>query len=70
MTENTIAKAELTEKELAEYLRISVRTLQIWRAKNKAPNHYRHGYKGIRYKLEDILKWKEKFQNSQETEEL
>ncbi|MBY0554220.1 helix-turn-helix domain-containing protein [bacterium] len=60
--------SDLTEKELAEHLSVSVRTLQIWRAQNKAPKHYRHGYKGIRYKVEDVLAWKQKLQDSQETE--
>lgn len=70
MNEITSTNAELTEKELAEHLKVSVRTLQIWRAKNTAPKHYRHGYKGVRYKLEDVLEWKSRLQCSQEQEEL
>lgn len=61
---------DLTEKEVAEMLRVSVRTLQIWRASGKAPAHYRHGFKGIRYRHKDIVAWKDKLSHSQETEEL
>lgn len=56
---------ELTEKEVAEMLRITVRTLQIWRSQGKAPKHYRFGYKGVRYLLEDVLKWKENLKFNQ-----
>ncbi len=61
---------DLTEKEVAEILRVSVRTLQIWRTTGKAPKYYRHGFKGVRYRYADVEAWKENLIHSQTVEEL
>jgi excisionase family DNA binding protein len=61
---------DLTEKEVAEILRVSVRTLQIWRANGKAPKCYRHGFKGVRYRYADVMAWKENLILSQNAEDL
>lgn len=61
-----VLEKDLIEKEVAEMLRVSVRTLQIWRASGTAPKHYRHGYKGVRYKIADVISWKNQRAQSQE----
>ncbi len=71
MTNTTVEnEKDLTEKEVAEILRVSVRTLQIWRASGKAPKHYRQGFKGVRYRYEDLMAWKENLICSQNSEDL
>ena len=57
---------DLTEKEVAEMLRVTVRTLQIWRALGTAPKYYRHGYKGVRYRIADVISWKNQRPQSQD----
>jgi predicted DNA-binding transcriptional regulator AlpA len=44
----------LTEKELAQHLKIKVKTLQHWRAKGQGPPHIRLGSKIVRYRLNDV----------------
>lgn len=45
----------LDEKELAEHWKVSVRTLQYWRQKNKGPVFTEIGEGVVRYRREDVL---------------
>jgi len=42
-----------SEKEAAEMLNISVKTLQAWRFKGNGPRYYKLG-RCVRYKIEDL----------------
>lgn len=54
--------AEFTTRELAEYLKVSTRTLERWRKKRCGPRYEKQG-RFIRYKLSSIKEW----QNAIET---
>jgi predicted DNA-binding transcriptional regulator AlpA len=49
----------LTEKELAEHLKIKVKTLQLWRMKGQGPPHIRLGSKLVRYRLHEVREFLE-----------
>lgn len=57
--ENITNEPLLTESEAADFLGVSVRSLQNWRALGKAPKFYKYGYKGVRYRLAELIKWLE-----------
>jgi excisionase family DNA binding protein len=46
----------LTEPEVAQRLRVSVRTLQHWRLRGEGPPHF-HAGRLVRYSLADINAW-------------
>lgn len=46
------------EKEAAEFLSISVKTLQQWRYLKKPPVYFKIG-KNVRYKSDDLVKYME-----------
>lgn len=47
----------LVEKEVAEQLGVTIRTLQRWRQESKGPKYCRLTRQTIRYKQEDIDQW-------------
>lgn len=49
-------EALLTEVDAADLLRLSIRTLQSWRARDFGPAFIRAG-RAIRYRRNDIIKW-------------
>jgi excisionase family DNA binding protein len=49
----------MTEAEVAEYLRVTVRTLATWRAEGRGPRPLRVG-RGIRYRRSDVDAWLER----------
>ena len=52
-----MAQANLTEKQVAERLRVSVRTVQAWRHKRRGPRYFKlsPGRGGrVRYRESDI----------------
>ncbi len=46
----------LTQGQLAEWLCITPRTLEIWRLKGSGPSFRRVG-KGVRYSVEEVQAW-------------
>lgn len=46
----------ICEKEAAEFLSISVKTLQQWRYLKKPPVYFKFG-RNVRYKFEDLEKY-------------
>jgi excisionase family DNA binding protein len=54
--QNTNPDAFLTEEQTAEFLNISVRTLQAWRIKLAGPRFVRVG-RAIRYRRSDLTAW-------------
>ena len=46
-------KALLSEKEVAAYLKLSVKTLQLWRYQGKGPAYCKVG-RCVRYRPEDV----------------
>jgi hypothetical protein len=50
--------ALLTEAQAAEFLNLSMRTLQVWRVKGFGPLFVRCG-RAVRYRRRDLLKWTE-----------
>lgn len=49
----------LNEKQVADYLGLSVKTLQGYRVKGGGPEFFKFGPKMVRYRLDDIKKWAE-----------
>ena len=47
----------LTEKELSEYIRISIPCLKHWRSIGYGPSFFRHKGKSIRYNLSEVCVW-------------
>jgi hypothetical protein len=57
MTPKTVdADALLTEAEAADFLRLSVRTLQAWRLRVAGPAFVQVG-RAIRYRRRDLITW-------------
>ena len=48
--------ALLTERQAAEFLNVSERTLQSWRARRVGPAFVKSG-RVVRYRLRDLLSW-------------
>jgi hypothetical protein len=48
--------ALLTEVHAADILKLSIRTLQAWRARRTGPSYVRAG-RAIRYRKRDLLAW-------------
>jgi hypothetical protein len=55
-SDSTYYDALLTEVQAADYLRLSVRTLQAWRVRGAGPLFIRAG-RAIRYRQYDLLAW-------------
>jgi excisionase family DNA binding protein len=51
--------AYLTERELAEYLRLSVETLRNWRKKGQGPPWEEARRGRVRYRAEEVELWLE-----------
>lgn len=49
----------MTEKEAAEFLNLSVRTLQTWRYRGGGPRYFKIRRKLVRYTKSDLLAWLE-----------
>ena len=49
----------LTEVDAADFLRLSMRTLQAWRCRGQGPTFIRAG-RAIRYRRSDLIAWIEK----------
>lgn len=48
-------KEMMVAREVAEYLNVSVNTINVWRSKNRGPKFYNQGYKRYVYKRDDVL---------------
>jgi hypothetical protein len=48
--------ALLNEVQAADFLNLSIRTLQAWRVKNAGPHFVRAG-RAIRYRRSDLIAW-------------
>jgi hypothetical protein len=48
--------ALVTEVDAADFLRLSIRTLQAWRGKGQGPGFVRAG-RAIRYRRRDLVSW-------------
>jgi excisionase family DNA binding protein len=48
--------AQMTTAEAAAHLRLSTRTLDLWREKRRGPRFYRLGGK-VRYSVADLNAW-------------
>lgn len=49
--------ALLTQKQAAELLNVSPRTMENWRLRGGGPRFARIGHRNIRYRGEDIDRW-------------
>ena len=49
----------LTERELAEMLGVSIRTLQGWRCRSRGPRYYKLSGDAVRYRLDEAQAWAE-----------
>ena len=49
----------LHQNEVAEYLGIEPRTLELWRSQGRGPSFIRLGYRSIRYRFSDVVKYLE-----------
>ncbi|WP_417784189.1 helix-turn-helix transcriptional regulator [Terasakiella pusilla] len=47
-----------TEKEFAQYYRMSLQTIRSWRVSGKGPKFLKIG-RSVRYKKEEIQKWED-----------
>ncbi|HQQ00981.1 MAG TPA: helix-turn-helix domain-containing protein [bacterium] len=54
-----IAPTYLTQKETAEELRVSPRTLEKWRRSGRGPRFIRYSQRAIRYDRDDVRQWAE-----------
>jgi excisionase family DNA binding protein len=59
-------EALMTEQELAEYVRVSLRTVRKWRAEGTGPPYLRAG-RQIRYRKRDVDAWLEHDQRGMDT---
>jgi Helix-turn-helix domain len=48
--------ALLAEVQAADFLHLSIRTLQAWRSQNRGPAYIRAG-RAIRYRRRDLIDW-------------
>lgn len=55
-SDRTDPDALLHEEQAAEFLKLSVRTLQAWRVKSTGPRFVRAG-RAIRYRRRDLIAW-------------
>lgn len=46
----------MTEVDAADFLRLSIRTLQAWRSQGRGPGFVRVG-RAIRYRKADLIAW-------------
>jgi predicted DNA-binding transcriptional regulator AlpA len=53
----TIGDVWLTRPQLADRLKVSVKTLAMWASANKGPRYARPGGGGVRYRLSDVEAW-------------
>ncbi|AEV38408.1 helix-turn-helix transcriptional regulator [Pseudovibrio ascidiaceicola] len=53
---NSAENALITEAAAADYLGISIRTIQAWRVRGGGPNYVKLG-KAVRYRPSDIQAW-------------
>ena len=53
---NTSDDALLTEAQAADYLKLSIRTLQAWRMRGVGPLFVKAG-RAVRYRRYDLLTW-------------
>jgi len=49
----------ISERDAADYLSVSMRTLQGWRLKGGGPPYVKVGTKSIRYRRRDLATWTE-----------
>lgn len=54
---NGIPFTLLTTEQLAEFLGVSVRTVEDWRFDRKGPSHIRLGPRTVRYRSDEVLEW-------------
>lgn len=54
---NEIPFQLLTTEELAEFLGVSMRTIEDWRCDRKGPPHVRLGPRTVRYRSDEVLAW-------------
>ena len=47
----------INERDAADYLNVSMRTLQGWRLKGGGPPYVKAGTKSIRYRRRDLAAW-------------
>jgi DNA-binding transcriptional regulator YiaG len=57
-----IKLALLTEQELAERWRMSIRTLQGWRQRKTGPNFIKIRGQAVRYPMDDVLAYEAQWQ--------
>lgn len=53
---NSVENALITEAAAADYLGISIRTIQAWRVRGGGPSYVKMG-KSVRYRPSDIQSW-------------
>ena len=62
--QNTVSSLDpfklLTEREAADFLGYSVRTLQKWRITGNGPIYVRVSNRSVRYRRKELMDWSEK----------
>ncbi len=58
LSSSTDPDALLTEAQAADFLNLSIRTLQAWRVKGGGPLFVRAG-RAVRYRRRDVIVWTE-----------
>ncbi|WP_208981970.1 helix-turn-helix domain-containing protein [Pseudovibrio sp. Ad46] len=64
---NSVENALITEAAAADYLGISIRTIQAWRVRGGGPKYVKLG-KAVRYRPSDIQVWIESHLTSSTSE--
>ncbi|MBM3740407.1 MAG: helix-turn-helix domain-containing protein [Acidobacteria bacterium] len=57
--QSLVAPKYINEKQVAEMLGISVRSLQGWRCRGRGPRFYRLGGDSVRYRADEVQAWAE-----------
>ena len=57
--QSLVAPKYINEKQVAEMLGISVRSLQGWRCRGRGPRFYRLGGDSVRYRTDEVQAWAE-----------
>ncbi|MEQ8735661.1 MAG: helix-turn-helix domain-containing protein [Rhodospirillaceae bacterium] len=47
----------MTQKEAAEFLKVTPRTLEKWRYQGGGPEYYRYSARCVRYAQSDLKRW-------------
>lgn len=58
MQQEILSNRFISERDAADYLGVSVKTVQAWRAKGDGPKFAKFG-RAVRYQLNELTRWAE-----------